>query len=149
VALACPTAWRAPARAMVDLMEEQVAEDGGHRLPVIDAVVAVDRDDAAKLQRAQVVTEGNQPPVDLELGRAECRCGVGQVGPTDGGAAWPGQVGEVAAIDEEDVLQRLAQRREEADPSGRERFRAQLGAGAAKPRVGLCVVARLEAELVD
>ena len=93
---------------MVGLVDEQVAKDGGHCLAVVDAVVTVNRDDAAELRRAHLVTEGNQPPVGLELGCAECCCRIGQLGPADGSATRPSQVGEVPTVDEKDVLQRLA-----------------------------------------
>lgn len=110
--------------AVVDLVDEQVAENGGHRLPMVDAVVAVHRDDASKVRCIQAVAHGHQPPVGFELSHAKCCRRVGQFGPADGGAAETGQVGKVAAVNEEDVLQRLAQRGEEADSGGRERLRA-------------------------
>lgn len=117
--------------AVMDLVDEQVAEDSGHSFPVVDAVVSVDRDDAREAWRGQVLAKGNQPPVYFELGRAEFCRRAWQVGRADGDAAGTGQVSEVASVDEEDVPQRLAQRREKADPGGRERLRSQPGASAA------------------
>ncbi len=107
---------------VMDLVDEQVAENGRHRFPMVYAVVTVDRDDAREFGHVQPVADGDQPSVGFELDRAECRRRVGQLRPADAGAAGTGQVGEVAAVHEEDVLQRLAQRWEEADPGGRKRL---------------------------
>jgi len=55
--------------AMVDLVDEQMAEDGGHRFPMVDAVVAVNRDDDSLFKCASIrpLGEAGHPSAQAQI----------------------------------------------------------------------------------
>ncbi len=59
---------------MVDLVDEEMGEDGTDRLAIGDAVVAIDRHDAVEIGLGQRVAEGDQLAVDRRLsgGKVDC-----------------------------------------------------------------------------
>ena len=59
---------------MMNLMHEEVVEDGADLLAIGDAVVAIDRNYAVKVGLGQGVAEGDQLAVGRGLGGGEVDC---------------------------------------------------------------------------